>query len=878
MLYHQYYWWDKIFLPINDHPRMNIKTLEMLKQGKAVFFIGAGISMIPPSCLPSWWQINHIILDALESEASSLIPQETNIVKLIKKREEDGKLPPEYVAEIITNRIGDSYFEVLQGLEGESPNEAHLWLAVLAKAGLLPAIITTNFDTLVERAFDAVGVPLEVIVDPNEYLDVPKLLENHNPKTSPCLLLKLHGTATRPKTCIDTLAQRKRGLHPNINQALNCLGQSKFWIFLGYSGSDLEADPGYLGIRKRIKDSPGFAWLHLPNQEPLSVVSDLATAYGEDRGIIDVGILPQWFNTCSTLLPPRIVVPQFISYTNEEIKQIKSQKLNRVVECARSWASDRSNSTCAILLSDIGNNAGLYDISHQLIQSILSNSNIVDIDGFNSGILHSQLGEIEKFHGNYEIALENYQKAADHFKSCNHTDGYITSLGEIALIQANFGEFDKAIAVTKNNLKYNQDLSDNEGIIHAYLNLGSLYRENDNFDLAKNVYLQAIKFAGLHGLEVLRANGLLGLGQVEDILSEVDAAEEKFQEAYNIYSRLGDDAFVSESLRSLAGIYSRRGDLVRALNYLSNALQKADMTGNKSRYVRAQKDIADILLQQGKNNEALTQLKKASQTAEELNNISLLITLWQSIGNIYQNQGELDLAHEIFSKSLEKAKRFGLKVKIAGLENNLGIISEQKGNIDHALEYYCRANAAFHETHQVESRAGTLGNIGNIFLRKGDYNKASEKYRESLRIFEQLNNVDGIIRTQYNLANAKYYTGEVQASQIYFEKAIKSAEKYQQINLRDTFQMNYASVLFGLENFDDAIRMYSQVSNSFSAREDYYQAGLASYYCGLAFIKMQSRDDAIYFLELAINSWNKLDTMPEQKSEIENILLSLNST
>lgn len=856
---------------------MDLKTLEMLKQGKAVFFIGAGISMIPPSCLPSWWQINHIILDALEKEASSLIPGGTNIVELIKKREEEGKLPPEYVAEIITNRIGDSYFEVLQGLEGESPNEAHLWLAILAKAGLLPAIITTNFDTLVERAFDAVGVPLEVIVDPEEYIEVPKLLENRNPKTSSCLLLKLHGTATRPKTCVDTLAQRKRGMHPNINQALNYLGLSKFWIFLGYSGNDLEADPGYLGIRKRIKNSPGFAWLHLPNQEPLSVVSDLATAYGEDRGIIDIGILPQWFNACSTLLPPKIVIPQFISFTNDEITQMKSQKLNRVLDCARSWASDRSNSTCAILLSDIGNSAGLYDVSNQLVKSILSNSNIVDIDRFNLGIIHSQLGEIEKFHGNYNNALENYQKAADHFNSCSHKDGYISSLGEIALIQANFGEYDKAIAITLDNLKYNQNLSDNEGIVHAYLNLGSLYRENENFNLSKSVYLKAIELAKKNGFEILRANGLLGLGQIENSLPEIDAAEGLFQDAYDIYSRLGDDALVSESLRSIASIYSRKGDLAGALDYLFKALQKADMAGNKSRFVRAQKEIADILLQQGKNEEAISILEEASKTAENLSNVSFLIILWQSIGNIYQNQGDLDLALGFFLKSLEKAKQFGLKVKIAGLENNLGIISEQKGNIDHALEYYCRANAAFHKTHQIEFRAGTLGNIGNIFLRKGDYHKASENYHESLGIFEKLNNVDGIIRTQYNLANAMYYTGEVQASQIYFEKAINSAEKYQQINLRDTFQLNYANVLFGLENYKEAIRMYSQVSNSFSVRKDHYQAGIASYYSGLACIKIQSRDDAIHFLELAISSWNNLDSMPEQKSEVENILHSLKS-
>lgn len=193
---------------------MDKKILDYLSQKKVTFFIGAGISMIPPSCLPSWWQVNHIILDSLAGESSSIVPEVKDLAELIKKHEEEGKLPPEFVAEIITDRIGESYFEVLQGLEGDTPNRAHLWLATLAKAGFLRAIITTNFDTLIERAFEIIGAPLTVYVDPEEYEKIitqEQLIEEEN---VPCMLLKLHGTATRPKTCVDTLAQRKQGLHP----------------------------------------------------------------------------------------------------------------------------------------------------------------------------------------------------------------------------------------------------------------------------------------------------------------------------------------------------------------------------------------------------------------------------------------------------------------------------------------------------------------------------------------------------------------------------------------------------------------------------------------------------------------------------------------
>ena len=126
-----------------------------------------------------------------------------------------GKLPPEFVAELITNRIGESYFEVLQALEGDTPNLVHLWLATLAKAGFIKSIITTNFDTLIERAFQVVGAPLRVFVESIDY-EKSEFPDNFTDiaQESPCNLFKLHGTATKPKTCIDTLAQRKQGLHP----------------------------------------------------------------------------------------------------------------------------------------------------------------------------------------------------------------------------------------------------------------------------------------------------------------------------------------------------------------------------------------------------------------------------------------------------------------------------------------------------------------------------------------------------------------------------------------------------------------------------------------------------------------------------------------
>ena len=47
---------------------------------------------------------------------------------------------------------GATWFDVLGVLDGVAPNMNHLALAYWAKEGSLRTVVTTNFDTLIERA------------------------------------------------------------------------------------------------------------------------------------------------------------------------------------------------------------------------------------------------------------------------------------------------------------------------------------------------------------------------------------------------------------------------------------------------------------------------------------------------------------------------------------------------------------------------------------------------------------------------------------------------------------------------------------------------------------------------------------------------------
>ncbi len=856
---------------------MEQKILDLLNNKKVAFFIGAGVSMIPPSCLPSWWQVNHIILDSLTNLSNSITPNVGELTTLIKNREEDGKLPPEFAAEIICNRIGDSYFKVLEGLEGDTPNQVHLWLAILAKIGKLKVIITTNFDTLIEKAFRIINIPLKVCVDPKDYERVYDLLNNSVNEETPCILLKLHGTATHPETCIDTLAQRKRGLDPKIVKTLNLIGYQNFWIFLGYSGADLEAEPNYLGLRKRMENSPGFAWLHLSNIEPLKSVSELVELYGKDRGIIDFGTLPNWLNDIKRLLPDFISPPNDLDMTQEQLNEIKEGKLKKIRNHSKSWAIERGEISSTLILSDIGIEAGAYEAAKLVLVDLINNRENHQIGSRNLAIIYLELGKILKHFGDNKEALSYYQKSSDLFKNIDDLDGYLTTVHEISRMQHHFGEFLKAEKNMEKVVQIMRKNSDNEGLISSLNDLGSFYNNTGKFQEALDIYNESISLSVQFGYESWLAQASLGIAITESEMGDLISAENNIEKAIKIFSRLGDNSFLSEALRNLAEINFDKGENELAFKYLEEARNKAFLVGDKSRMVRVELMKADFMIQNGNYAEAISILTKINKIIEILEDALLTVDIWEKMGIATQLQGDLNQAINIYKNALIEVNRIGLEARAANIQNNLGIILDQQGTHEEALNFYAKAYNKYKEIGQIKAMSNTTANIANVYYRLGKFDISLDYYNEALGYFKELNDIGAILNTKTNLANIKVQLGEYKNAVGIYNQTIQMAEQYGKLGLRDITKLNLAGIYFQQEEYPKAIELYIQIKNTSIERNDFYYAGMGSYYLGLGLGRMNELDKAKEAITDAINLWDKMKEPCPMINDAQKILDSLNN-
>lgn len=261
------------------------------RQGEVIVVAGAGVSAGKPSSLPGWKPLNAAIVNVLCRRLEAAIERPdwlSQIVSGIDVERKTDRFPPDYQAQLIEEMCGDRYFRALQALDVDVINTGHDGIAALAAAGALKAVVTTNFDKLIEQALDKRGVNYVVAYDDLGYLKMLKHLNSQ--KSKPLPILKIHGCVSDHLSMIDTLKQRKRGRSQQLHECLDTL-QSGYWLYLGFSAADIETDPNYLGLVAGAASSSGAVFIAYPRNPCLGKGATILMDAHGDRGRVVVSYI-----------------------------------------------------------------------------------------------------------------------------------------------------------------------------------------------------------------------------------------------------------------------------------------------------------------------------------------------------------------------------------------------------------------------------------------------------------------------------------------------------------------------------------------------------------------------------------------------------------
>lgn len=258
-------------------------------------FVGAGASAIPPSNLPTWNGFNNLLLESLCEQLGKYSggrQPTAEILSMLRARRDNTRFfSPDFQAQLIEDQLGADYFRVWQSLESTAVSPAHEALAELCVRGRLAAIVTTNFDRLIEFALQARGQPYHVFHDVASF---EALAAETCAGAIP--VIKIHGSIEDPNSLVDTLRQRVAGRTAALQQVLDRLLRAHVWLYLGFSGADFSYDPNYLNVLGSADEARGFVFLAREGHRIEPGVGALIEAYGPQRSSIQTGSLERWLH------------------------------------------------------------------------------------------------------------------------------------------------------------------------------------------------------------------------------------------------------------------------------------------------------------------------------------------------------------------------------------------------------------------------------------------------------------------------------------------------------------------------------------------------------------------------------------------------------
>ena len=568
---------------------MDEKILGILgfKEKEFAVFCGAGISF--NSGLPLADELKRYILKQLpindediEEIMNSTLPFEAFMETL----DENAKI----------SKILDLF------KEGEA-NTNHILMAKLAKAGILKAICTTNFDLLIEKALENEGLEkgkdFEVYCNEEEFSVVDfKNLKKIN-------IFKIHGSAEDEKSVRTTLkmvaTKDLSDERMNVIRHLFSTGKHEKVLVLGYSCSDV------FDITPQI-ESIEINWKEI-----------ILVEHSSTEGIEDIKI--------------REDNNPFKKFPGKRIKCDTDDFIRNL------W--DSLKGTIEIeeykhIISQVNWNIYIDDWSKELkgeySKYFIASLTLHKLSNFKGEIkYHEKSLEIAKAIGNKKIEASCYRN--------------------LGIAYRNFGDFKKAIKYHEKSLEITKTQGKKGKEARCYRNLGNVYHGLGDFKRAIEHYEKGLEITKAIGGKKGEARFYRSLGNAYHGLGDFKRAIEHYEKGLEITKAIRDKKGEETCYTNLGNASRSLENPKRAIEYYEKSLELAKARGDKSREARCYGNLGNTYHDLGDFKRAIEYHEKDLGITKAIGNKKGDAACYTNIGLAYGDLGDFNKAIEYYFKA-----------------------------------------------------------------------------------------------------------------------------------------------------------------------------------------------------------------------------------
>lgn len=222
------------------------------------------------------------------------------------------------------------------------------------------------------------------------------------------------------------------------------------------------------------------------------------------------------------------------------------------------------------------------------------------------------------------------------------------------------------------------------------------------------------------------------LGQVLELVSRWNEAEEQYQRALTLAGQRGDQQATGWCETAIGELLRKRGRFAEASEWQVRALASFEAVENRA-------GVAQVLHYQG---------------------------------TLASQQGDYALARRLYEASLLIRRELDDKAAIGSLLSNLGIGARRQGDLVTARKLHEEGLAIRREAGNRWAIANSLNNLGNVLLDQEEYAAARARLEEAVALLRQIGDRWAIANSLNNLGNVARTMRDVQAARALYEESL----------------------------------------------------------------------------------------------------------
>lgn len=372
-------------------------------------------------------------------------------------------------------------------------------------------------------------------------------------------------------------------------------------------------------------------------------------------------------------------------------------------------------------------------------------------------------------------AIDYAVKAEKLAQNIGYQPGLAMAYHNLGVLYADKGNNELALEYYGKSLRIQRILNNQKAMSHLYDNMGLIYRRQQDYDKALEYHNLSLKIKKDANDSIGIAYSYENIGLIFSEQGKYDKALIHYYNSLRLKEALNDKYGIANSHGNIGVIYLKIKSYDQAQVNLERALSLFQEIGNKTGIAECQLYLSDLYIYQKNYTKAIDALEQCLAINNEKGNLKGLADAYLKIGDVNILRGRSFLSHDFYLKSLDYYQR----------------ISDHRGMVEARLalaQYYLQHEDKETAKMQLKSALTILEKLPvpelelkatklliTIYETEGNYYKSTELLNKALVITDSINkqNIEKEV-TQIQLQ----YDFDKKILQKEFDEIKQNIEKY----------------------------------------------------------------------------------------------------